>query len=169
MAIITASDDSDYAHAAAAARMSSAEFRAIRESLGLSSVFLTRRFGVAPQTVVRWEAGSRNEGATVKSVRVPTNIAAAMRKLQADSRAYVEAMIERHRRSTGLAQIITYRTDEEYDEAAAHGHVPPGMCASWHRIMCTRIAEALPGHAITYDATDTNDLFSWTAAANRTA
>jgi len=104
--------------------MNSAEFTCLQEWLGLSDSWLARHFQVKEQSVRRWRTGEHP---------IPEGIAEGMEGLRrfterADNAIYEQAKDTR---------ILTvYRNDREYEASG----VFPGMSATWHRRICTRIA-----------------------------
>lgn len=113
--------------------MTTAELRALRESLGLSLRAFAAAVGVGERTVDRWERGdsrpARRHVARIEALC-----------------AYTEAAVER---LTGQAVILTYRTTAEFHDAEPpEGWVLP---ASWHRQVAWRAAQET-GAVIRYRA-----------------
>jgi DNA-binding transcriptional regulator YiaG len=117
-------------------RMTAAEFRVIREFLGLTGDALAAILDVDPRTVRHWEAGKYH---------IPDGV-----------RIHVEQLEEMTARAVadGAAQladvsepgVFTYRTDADYLRAVPTTVMP----ASWHRAVVARIALEVPGLAIDY-------------------
>lgn len=104
--------------------MTPAEFRCLREYLGLTPVWLAERFNVRERTVHRWQDGY---------AAVPEGIAAELEEIAERTDAFVDQLAE------GKAEgdvLLTYRTDDGY-RAAGHHTFP----ASWHRAASQRAAD----------------------------
>ena len=117
-------------------RMTDAEFRVVREYLGLTGDWLAGHLGVAPRTVRHWEQGK---------FPVPDGVRLAVGRLEAVTGRAV---------TDGIGQlmdlpdpgIVTYRTDAEYHTA----HPEITFPASWHRAVVARIAQEVPALVIAY-------------------
>jgi hypothetical protein len=96
--------------------MTPAEFRCIREYLGLPLGWVAASLGVNERTVNRWENGV---------TPVPERASAAMAQLSEYTQRCVDKLIRKHR-----GPLITTADDIETN----------GFPASWHRMMCTRVA-----------------------------
>jgi hypothetical protein len=117
-------------------RMTDAEFRVVREYLGLSGDWLAGHLGVSGRTVRHWEAGK---------YPIPDGVRLAMEELEARTAEFVTGVI------TALLDLpdpgaITYRSDAEYH--AANPEIP--FPASWHRAVVARVAQEVPGLPIVY-------------------
>lgn len=131
-------DSTDPAGMPEAERMTSAEFKVVREFLGLSGDWLASHLGVSPRTVRHWEAGR---------YAVPDGVRIAIEGLEDETAAFADGCAKK------LADmpepvVVTYRSDEEY--RAAHPEVP--FPASWHRAVCARVALEVPGLSIVFAA-----------------
>ncbi len=117
-------------------RMSPAEFRVVREFLGLTGDWLAAHLGVSGRTVRHWEQGK---------YPIPDGVRLEMERLEAVTGEFVSGVIGK---LMDLPEpgVVTYRTDEEYH--AAHPEVP--FPASWHRAVIARVAQEVPGLAIAY-------------------
>jgi len=113
--------------------MSAAEFRIIRERLGLSQEWLARYLNVSRQTIAQWEKGK---------YQVPDGVANEMTKLESEFNALVFNMASKLLKSSDR-EIRVYRFDEE-----SHDNFP----AMWHRMVAARAAEQVPGTRIEYAA-----------------
>lgn len=122
-------------------RMTDAEFKVIREFLGLTGDWLAAHLGVSPRTVRHWEQGK---------YAIPDGVRLEMEDLEARTGEFVSGIIEKLMDLPDPG-VITYRTDAEYH--AAHPEVP--FPASWHRAVVARIAQEVPALEIAYasDAT----------------
>lgn len=117
-------------------RMSPAEFRVLREWLGLSGPWLARHLGVADRTVRRWESGDWP---------VPDGVRVALEQIEADAADTVATAVEQLMDLPDPG-IVTYATDEAFH--AAHPEIT--YPASWHRAVVARIAHEVPALAIAY-------------------
>lgn len=116
--------------------MSAAEFRCLREWLGLTTRWLADKLDVAERTVHRWEADVSP---------IPAGVADALLALSEQTYGILNTAIDEMLDLPDPA-IATYRTDEEF--AAAQPEA--GWPASWHRALCARVADEVPGLRITY-------------------
>lgn len=119
-------------------RMTDAEFRVVREFLGLTGDWLAAHLNVTGRTVRAWEQGK---------YPIPDGVRLAIQQLEADTGEFVSRAIE------ALMDIpepglITYRTDAEYHAARPESPFP----ASWHRAAVARVAQEVPGLPIAYAA-----------------
>lgn len=120
--------------------MSDAGFRVAREHLGLTGEALADHLRVSSRTVRHWEQGK---------YAIPTGVVQALRVLQARTDAFVAEQV------ADLADVedpemATYRTDDDYRAAEPGTDLP----ASWHRAAVGRIAQQVPGLAISYAETE---------------
>jgi DNA-binding transcriptional regulator YiaG len=115
-------------------RMTDAEFRVVREYLGLTEEWLATHLGVSSRTVHHWQEGK---------FAIPDGVHVAVDHLQALTGEFVEDCIER---SIVQPSVLTYRTDAEYDAA----HPEQSWPASWHRAAAGQIAEGVPSVTIAY-------------------
>jgi transcriptional regulator with XRE-family HTH domain len=116
--------------------MTDAEFRVIREHLGLTGDWLAGHLGVAPRTVRRWEQGV---------YPIPDGVRLEIEELEARTAEFIGGRVAE------LAGVVdpgvsVYRTDAEYHAACPEIELP----ASWHRAAVARIALEVPGLRITY-------------------
>lgn len=117
-------------------RMTPAEFRVTREFLGVTGDWLAAYLRVNPRTVRAWEQGRHP---------IPDGVRLAMEDLEQRTGEFVGRAVEAVMDLPEPA-IVTYRSDEEY--RAAYPDLP--WPASWHRMVCARIALEVPGLAIAY-------------------
>ena len=128
-------------------RMTPAEFKVVREYLGLTGDWLADHLGVSGRTVRHWAPGK---------YAIPDGVRLEIEDLEARTGQYVSGVIEK------LVDIpdpgiITYRDDDEYH--AAHPEIP--FPASWHRAVCARIAQEVPGLSIAYaDSVDRQEAWA---------
>jgi DNA-binding XRE family transcriptional regulator len=117
-------------------RMTDAEFRVIREYLGLTGQWIAQHLQVNERTVRAWEAGR---------YPIPEGVRLAIERLEADTGAFVSAAIDA---LMDLPEpgVVTYRSDQEYH--AANPGI--GYPVSWHRAAIARIAQDVPGLVIAY-------------------
>lgn len=121
-------------------RMTDAEFRVVREYLGLTGDWLAGHLGVASRTVRSWEAGK---------YPIPDGVRLAIEELEARTGEFVSRLIEQLLDIPDPV-VITYRSDEEY--RAAHPEIE--FPASWHRAVVARIAQEVPALGIAYARPD---------------
>lgn len=111
--------------------MTDAEFRMVREYLGLDQDWVADQLGVAERTVRRWEAGTSP---------VPSGVRAQMTAWEAETaRAvglYVEELLDAPRPGVYVA-----RTDAD---------APAAWPARWHRHVVARAARELPRLRVAY-------------------
>ncbi|KAF0646289.1 MULTISPECIES: helix-turn-helix domain-containing protein [Streptomyces] len=117
-------------------RMNPAEFKVVREFLGLTGDWLAHHLEVSPRTVRHWEAGK---------YAIPDGVRLAIEDLEARTGEYVSQLIEK---LLDLPEpgVITYRDDAEYHAA----HPESGWPASWHRAVVARVAQEVPGLAMAF-------------------
>lgn len=117
-------------------RMTDAEFRVVREFLGLTGDWLAAHLNVTGRTVRAWEQGK---------YPIPDGVRLAIEQLETDTGEFVSGVIEKLMDLPDPG-VITYRTDADYH--AAHPESP--FPASWHRAVVARIAQEVPALAIAY-------------------
>lgn len=117
-------------------RMTDAEFKVVREYLGLTGDWLAEHLEVSPRTVRHWEAGK---------YAIPDGVRLALEDLEARTGAFIEGVVKQLMDMPDPG-VITYRSDAEYH--AAHPEVP--FPASWHRAVVARVAQEVPALAIAY-------------------
>lgn len=121
---------------AGASAMSDAEFRCLREWLGLTTRWLADHLDVAERTVHRWEAGVSP---------IPAGVAAELLRLSEITYDALNGLVDQPLDLPDPG-VITYRTDDDY-----HQHHPEqDWPASWHRALCARLADEVPGLRISY-------------------
>lgn len=115
-----------------------AEMRAYTERMGLSVTWLAREWGVAEGTIKRWMKGSNPIPAWVAE-----DIAEMVTTTEQALRDMIAAAAEDADRP-----LLTYRNDREYeDDGAANDGA---FNAAWHRMLCSRVAEHVPGVRLRY-------------------
>lgn len=117
-------------------RMTPAEFKVIREFLGLTGDWLAAHLDVSPRTVRHWEQGK---------YAIPDGVRLAIEDLERRTGEFVGGISEK------LMDLpdpgaITYRDDAEYKAADPAAEFP----ASWHRAVVARVAQEVPGLAIIF-------------------
>ncbi|MFD9965037.1 helix-turn-helix domain-containing protein [Amycolatopsis sp. NPDC058986] len=117
-------------------RMTPAEFRVVREFLGLTGDWLAQHLKVNPRTVRAWEQGR---------YPIPDGVRLAIEDLEARTGEFIGGCVEKLLDLPDPA-VITYRSDTEYHAANPDIEMP----ASWHRAVCARIALEVPGLSIVY-------------------
>lgn len=117
-------------------RMTDAEFRTVREFLGLSGDWLASHLGVNPRTVRSWEQGR---------YPIPDGVRLAMEDLEALTGQFIGGLIEKLM-DIPEPGVFVYRNDAEYHTA----HPEIGFPASWHRAVVARVAMEVPALRIAY-------------------
>lgn len=117
-------------------RMTSAEFRVVREFLGLTPEWLAAHLTVSGRTVRHWEQGK---------YLIPDGVRIQLEDLERLTGEFIGKAVEQ---LMDLPEpgIVTYRTDAEYHASHPESAYP----ASWHRAVCARIAQEVPGLSIAY-------------------
>jgi len=126
-------------------RMTPAEFKVVREFLGLTGDWLAAHLGVSPRTVRHWEQGK---------YAIPDGVRLAIEDLERRTGEFVDGLVEKLM-DMPEPRVITYRDDAEYKAAHADAEFP----ASWHRAVVARIAQEVPGLSIAF-ASDVADHIS---------
>lgn len=121
-------------------RMTDAEFRVVREYLGLTGDWLAGHLGVSPRTVRHWEQGK---------YPIPDGVRLAMEDLEARTGQFVEGVVGKLMDIPDPG-VLVYRTDAEYQAANPGIEFP----ASWNRAVVARVAQEVPGLRIGYPATE---------------
>nr|PZN23928.1 MAG: transcriptional regulator [Mycolicibacterium hassiacum] len=117
-------------------RMTPAEFKIIRELLGLTGDWLADHLGRTPRTVRHWEQGKYT---------IPEGVRAELQDLQRRTRDYVDQLVAHLSRSPDPVAYV-YRTDEDYHAADPSSPFP----ASWHRMVIARVALEVPALSIVF-------------------
>ncbi len=118
-------------------RMTPAEFRVVREYLGLTGDWLATHLGVSSRTVRHWEQGK---------YPIPDGVRLVVEGLEQYTADAVELELGMLELQQGPPEVVTYRSDEEYRAA----HPDMRMPASWHRAVVARAAQEVPGLSIVY-------------------
>ncbi|UNZ20645.1 DUF1870 family protein [Streptomyces sp. 891-h] len=125
-------------------RMTPAEFKVVREFLGLTGDWLAEHLGVSGRTVRHWEQGK---------YAIPDGVRLEIEDLERRTGEFVSGIIGKLMDLPDPG-VITYRDDAEYH--AAHPEVP--FPASWHRAVIARVAQEVPALSIAYaDAADRHE------------
>ena len=130
------SDKAEAPASAGALPMSGAELRCLREWLGLTTRWLADHLGVAERSVHRWESGIRE---------VPEGVAAEVLRLSEITYGVLNGLIDQLL-DVPEPGVYTYMSDADY---RSH-HPEQDWPASWHRALCARLADEVPGLRITY-------------------
>jgi hypothetical protein len=117
-------------------RMTDAEFKVVREFLGLTGDWLAAHLGVSGRTVRHWEQGK---------YPIPDGVRLEIEDLERRTAEFIDQIIPQLLDMPDPG-VVTYRTDEEYHQA--HPEVP--FPAAWHRAVVARIAQEVPGLVIAY-------------------
>lgn len=122
-------------------RMTDAEFRVVREYLGLTGDWLAGHLDVSSRTIRHWEQGK---------YAIPDGVRLEMEDLERRTGEFVSGLIEKLMDIPDPV-VVTYRDDTQYH--AAHPEIQ--FPASWHRAVVARIAQEVPALSIAYaDAVD---------------
>ncbi|WP_043654507.1 helix-turn-helix domain-containing protein [Nocardia thailandica] len=120
--------------------MTAAEFKVVREYLGLTTRWLSEQFNVDERSVQRWEGGQRV---------IPEAVREAMEALEAHAGEMVGRLVAVLNDMAEPA-VLTYRTDREF-----HQHFPEETRpAAWHRAVVARAVQEVPGVSIDYWSSD---------------
>jgi hypothetical protein len=117
-------------------RMTDAEFRVVREYLGLTGDWLAEHLGVSARTVRHWEQGK---------YAIPDGVRLAMEGLEQETAEFVGAIVGQLM-DVPDPVVIVYRSDTEYRRA----HPDLDWPASWHRAVIARVAQEVPALGIAY-------------------
>lgn len=118
-------------------RMTAAEFRTIREWLGLTGDALAAWLGVNPRSVRRWEQGEQP---------IPDGVRLNIEQLEAHTAEQVGVAVAQLM-DAPEPTVRVYHDDAEF--WAAHPEARP-LTAQWHRRVIARAAQEVPGLGITY-------------------
>ncbi len=116
--------------------MTAAEFRVLREYLGVSGPWLARHLEVSDRTIRHWESGRYT---------VPAGVAQQLVEIEHDA---AQAVADGLAACTDNAVVVTFACDDDF-WTAHPGAVYP---ASWHRAVVARIREARPELAVEFAA-----------------
>lgn len=120
-------------------RMTPAEFKVVREFLGLTGDWLAEHLGVSGRTVRHWEQGK---------YAIPDGVRLEIEDLERRTGEFIAGVVEKLMDLPDPG-VVTYRDDAEYKAAHPDTEFP----ASWHRAVVARIAQEVPGLSIVF-ATD---------------
>lgn len=117
-------------------QMTDAQFKVVREFLGLTGDWIAEWLGVSPRTVRHWEQGK---------YPIPDGVRALIESLEARTSSWVTEIAAE---LTGVPDptVVTYRTDVEYHADHPDAEFP----ASWHRAVIARVALKVPALAIVF-------------------
>jgi transcriptional regulator with XRE-family HTH domain len=117
-------------------RMTDAEFKTIREFLGLTSEWLASHLGVDPRTIRHWEAGK---------YQIPDGVRLEVERLEEVTGGFIGNVVDALMDMPDPG-VFVYRNDAEYH--AAHPEIE--FPASWHRAVVARVALEVPALRIGY-------------------
>lgn len=114
-------------------RMTDAEFKVVREFLGVTGDWLADHLGVSPRTVRHWEQGK---------YPIPDGVRLAVENLESTAAQQVTATVE----------MLNDAPDAVIAIPRAGTDCPPACPwpPSWHRAIAARIAQEVPGLSIIY-------------------
>lgn len=125
--------------------MTSAEFRILRERLGVEVGWLADEFGVSVRAVNRWETGQRP---------VSHRRADQIRSMVAATDHFIARIVaELTLDDDDSPVLLTYRSDAEYRRE--HPDLP--WPAAWHRAAMGRVVERFPTARLRYHSEDVSD------------
>lgn len=110
-----------------------ADFKVLREQLGLPSAWIAQTLRVDQKTVSRWETGNF--------------IAAEAIELLTDMQEEADLALSEMMKTpvhNGSVELKTYRRDEDFTNVGRHGRYP----AAWHRALTGRAQAAFIGRGI---------------------
>ena len=125
--------------------MNGAELRCTREFLGLTTDWLAAYLQVDKRRLERWESD--------KLLPIPNAIVGAIDDLYAEAEEMVRNMttvysqLVKQQDAEGI-ELLTYRTDRDLWSARGASVMP----ARWHRMICARVCERVPGLLLDYAA-----------------
>lgn len=117
-------------------RMTAAEFKVIREYLGLTGDWLAAHLTVSGRTVRHWEEGK---------YPIPDGVRLRIEEIETATDGMVGAAVAACLDARDPV-MLTYRTDADY---RTH-HPGVAWPASWHRAIVARVAQEVPGLVIDY-------------------
>ncbi|QBP29703.1 helix-turn-helix DNA binding domain protein [Mycobacterium phage Typha] len=123
--------------------MTPAEFRIMREYLGLPPVWMAERLGVRERTVARWEHGH---------APIPPGVVDEFTDILEVTARLVDSLIIQ---AGATGHLVTYRTDEDYRRSGSS--YAATFPASWHRAVAARVYDAVPQVQITYSTDHSDD------------
>ena len=115
--------------------MTDAEFRMVREHLGLDQQWIADRLDVAVRSVQRWEQGDS---------QVPDGVRLQMEAWERETAETVGLAIDRLHDARDPV-VGTYRDDGTYRRLDGGG-----WSARWHRAMVARVCDVVPGLVVVY-------------------
>ena len=117
--------------------MTGAEMQSTREFLGLSLGWLSRHMTMNERRMMRMETGQES---------IPDGLVTAIDEMSGEANELVSELIAKYRRQVKATPdepvtVTTYRTDKDYESKYP---------ARWHRMVCARVCQAVPGLVIVY-------------------
>lgn len=116
--------------------MNRAEFRVLREALGLTGAEVAQVCGVGARAVRRWEQGGS---------RIGEEFVQPLMDLASQTDREVARLVTRTQRMRH-PRIVTYGTDEAF----AAEHPDSTRSAQWHRAVSARAARQVPGSVVVF-------------------
>lgn len=117
-------------------RMTAAEFRVVREFLGLTGDWLAAYLDVTDRTVRHWEQGK---------YPIPDGVRLQIEELEQTTADHVGAIVDGLAGRTEPA-VHTFRADDDL-----YGHHPEtGFPSSWHRAVIARVAQEVNALSIRF-------------------
>lgn len=121
-------------------RMTDAELHTVREWLGFTGDALASWLDVPSRTLRRWEAGK---------YPIPDGVRLEVEDLEQRTAAFLNALLPQVKADPDPI-LVTYRFDQDFHQANPDMQAFP---AAWHRRVCMRIAQEVPGVSIVYSDT----------------
>lgn len=122
--------------------MTGAELQATREFLGLSRTWLADKLQIGERRIMRMEAEQQP---------IPDAIVTLMDEVASYTKDAVSGLVNQYRRRLKASPndpvlFLTYRNDETYAEQVSDARFP----SRWHRMVASRVCEAVPGLVLSY-------------------
>jgi hypothetical protein len=134
--------------------MTGAELKAMREYLGLSPLWLAGYLARGDDLGKKWRENMarRIQRMELDQEKIPEELADDMDEIYEQTEKLVATLVANYRpdveQGTAAPMLATYRSDEEYWRDRDATEFP----ARWHRMVAQRVADALPGLALVYQA-----------------
>lgn len=128
--------------------MTGAELQAMREFLGLSRPWLAQYLNVGTERkIMRWEDGE---------LSIPDPITGLVDDLYQEADQLVRWLTAEYRWKVKIndgdgVMLKTYPTDKDFSRALkSAGYKGQPYPSRWHRMLCARVADRVPGVVLTY-------------------
>jgi hypothetical protein len=127
--------------------MTGAELQSIREYLGLSTKWLADYLEVGERKVMRWED---------EEMQIPNPVTGLVDDLYQEADTLVRWLVAEYRWRVkchdGSGVVLkTYRTDRHFaDSLRKKGYAMNPYPSRWHRMLCARVIDRVPGVVLEY-------------------